>query len=623
MRSGFLFTIITVFSVSCLADTFLVDLNGDGDYMTIQEAIDAATDGDTVLLRDGIYAGSGNRNILIDHKQISLQSENGNSCCVIDCDKLGEGFYIRESNNVRIIGLSIVNGISVKKSMEEDGGGGIETVQSTVTIQSCKFKNCYASNLGGGVYCHGSRGNVTIDDCLFEDCESGYRGGAAATQWSGLHLKDCIIKDCNSYMYGGGVYAYLAWGGFENVSFEHNHSMYGGGVYLARFNTSIRKCHFLNNHAEFNGSGIWARTSKLDISNCLFEGNGWELKATGAIYSEDSEIDLVFSTLSQNRVGFRGLGGTLLIINSIFWENLIEIYPQSMEAVNVLYSDIENGYSGPGNLNKNPEFKRDGYWSDEGQYASGDYRLKRKSPCIDAGLTWSTITVDLLGKPRPYDWDGVDNNFYNIDVDMGCYELQKTPPVAKAGDDQIAFAFIDGYALVNMNGTDSYDPDGDKLEYFWYNEAGDLIATGAEPNVPFEAGQHEVTLIVNDGLEDSEPNSCTVSVIEALQTGAKLTPQLLNRKSKRPHVIGRLKLTGFNPLDLDPNEPMILMPGKVEAGRIESLPDNDKSDSFVLTGFFDNETFMNAIDGGTIEGTIGVRLLTGQWVYGIDTLQVK
>ena len=258
MRVKLLFSIIAILAAPCLADTLVVDLSGSGDYLTIQSAIDAALDGDTVLLRDGIYTGVGNRNMLIDRKQLNIISENGRSNCIIDCNELGEGFYIRYSDNVSIEGLTIINGWSEAKSGDAGAGGGVDIWKSKVVIQSSKFKQCYATHIGGAVNCGGSGGNVILVDCIIEDCESGYMGGAVGTQGSGLHLRDCVIKDCYSYISGGGIYAYLAWGSFENVLFEHNHSLQGGGIYFASFRGDINKCHFLNNHAGLFGSGIHA-----------------------------------------------------------------------------------------------------------------------------------------------------------------------------------------------------------------------------------------------------------------------------------------------------------------------------------------------------------------------------
>ena len=305
-----------------------------------------------------------------------------------------------------------------------------------------------------------------------------------------------------------------------------------------------------------------------------------------------------------------------------------------MDVVNVLYSNIENGYSGYGNINIDPLFKYNGCWASEQEYVSGDYRLTRESPCIDAGVTWSKISEDILSKPRPYDWEGIDNNSFHVDVDMGCYELQKTRPVANAGADQVLYAWVDGYALVQLDGTESYDADGDVLEYFWY-DGNDLIGTGAEPNVVLGVGEHVIDLIVNDGIEDSEPNSCVVTVVEALEVDAKLTPQSLNRKSHQPHVIGRLQLAGFSSAELDPNEPMVLMPGDIAAERVKIPACNDGAESIKLMGFFDHAALMEAIDGelhrqaslegatrGSVEVTLAAKLHTGQWVYGRDVVTV-
>ncbi|MHC4554022.1 MAG: GLUG motif-containing protein [Planctomycetota bacterium] len=197
-------------------------------------------------------------------------------------------------------------------------------------------------------------------------------------------------------------------------------------------------------------------------------------------------------------------------------------------------------------------------------------------------------------------------------------------PAADARSAQIVYAWVDGYATVQLDGTDSTDVDGDVLEYYWYNDANELIGKGAEPNVLFGVGEYEVTLIVNDGIEDSEPNSCVVTVVEALEMDAKLTPQSLNRKSKRPHLVGRLELAGYSAADIDPTEPMVLMPGDIAAERVTILPGKKKGDSITLVGFFDNASLMEAIiEDGDIQITLAAKLLTGQWMFGTDIVTVK
>lgn len=46
-----------------LADTYIVDQNGFKDFTTIQDAINAANNGDIIIVQPGIYTGNGNRDI--------------------------------------------------------------------------------------------------------------------------------------------------------------------------------------------------------------------------------------------------------------------------------------------------------------------------------------------------------------------------------------------------------------------------------------------------------------------------------------------------------------------------------------------------------------------------------
>jgi len=89
-------------------------------YSTIQAAIEAADDGDRVLVNDhpdGAYTGAGNKNLTFDpEKTITVESVNGRQ--IIDCEDDGRGFIFNAGADSTVIGFTIQNGYT------EDHGGG-------------------------------------------------------------------------------------------------------------------------------------------------------------------------------------------------------------------------------------------------------------------------------------------------------------------------------------------------------------------------------------------------------------------------------------------------------------------------------------------------------------------
>ena len=62
-------------------------------YQYIQDGIDAAVDGDTVIVLDGIYTGTRNKNLDFNGKAITVTSQNGPESTIIDCEESGRGVY--------------------------------------------------------------------------------------------------------------------------------------------------------------------------------------------------------------------------------------------------------------------------------------------------------------------------------------------------------------------------------------------------------------------------------------------------------------------------------------------------------------------------------------------------
>jgi hypothetical protein len=244
----------------------------------------------------------------------------------------------------------------------------------------------------------------------------------------------------------------------------------------------------------------------------------------------------------------------------------------------------------------------------------GDFHLTESSPCIDAG------DPNYTAEPDASDIDG-NSRIINGIVDMGVYEFgsANTRPVADAGWDQVVYACADGIAEVKLDGSGSYDDDGDELEYFWF-EGNDQIATGVDPNVLLPVGQHTIELIVNDDQEDSEPNDVVITVIGPVEADADIVPRVISRSSRMRRVIAVVRLPeGISKSDIA-DEPFMLDPPGLEPNWQRILGSSNRATVFAI---FDKTELMDALPGnGRVELTLTGKLTTGQCIVGRGTVRV-
>ncbi len=151
--------------------------------------------------------------------------------------------------------------------------------------------------------------------------------------------------------------------------------------------------------------------------------------------------------------------------------------------------------------------------------------------------------------------------------------LANTPPVADAGPDQTAFAFIYGWADVNMDGSGSYDDDGDSLDYYWsWNIGGtDYDATNVSPTTQIQlpVGVHTIKLVVDDGIAESQPDYCTVNVIAPVEARLLCKPIVLTPKAKHGRVSVKISMPlGIHKSHVDKTERPAMYIG---SHKIESL----------------------------------------------------
>ena len=159
----------------------------------------------------------------------------------------------------------------------------------------------------------------------------------------------------------------------------------------------------------------------------VFEGltvtNGFAPHGAGAVHGGGT-YEFVDCTLTLNTGGgaihFDGDAGTFVVYNSIIFGNVsanVGTIPSGWQPVTFVHNCAT--LNRPSDV---PDFEADGNFTDPPLFVDpdvGNYRLRRDSPCINAGLNqddWMHDAVDLDGNPRI---DRVHNQ-----VDMGAYEFQ-------------------------------------------------------------------------------------------------------------------------------------------------------------------------------------------------------
>jgi len=336
------------------------------DYSLIQEAIDAAENGDEILILPGTYfeydidymgkavtvrgAGEAAGETVIDAGGLSrvfaMRSGEGSGSILSNVMVTGGGGRLKKGAGIFVDGASpTIVGCTIVSNIADSLGGGIYCFDSSPLIQGCTIRENASGGIfdlenGGGIYCEGS--SPLIEDCLItQNRATGHGGGICCRLNSSVTITNSIISrnigvlgggldlgidcsadvtDCtvtsNTANSGGGVYLQrdasldITGSSISNNAATGDYGS-GGGLVCFHFHAGgavyMTDCTFSGNTAvQGGGVCIFQSSDPVEIVDCVIESNTAE--DGGGVYMDDSSLLMRRCSITDNFASEHGGG---------------------------------------------------------------------------------------------------------------------------------------------------------------------------------------------------------------------------------------------------------------------------------------------------------------------------
>jgi len=326
----------------------------------IQSAVDAAVDGDTVWVTNGVYNVGGKvlpegnlTNRVCVTNSIELRSVNGPEVTIIKGAGPTGSSAVRcvvLTTNALLSGFTLTKGhcfehnsdpISYTNLTELSGNGGGVLLGGGSVVSNCLITRNVGYSYGGGAYV---RSGMLIDCSVFENRMERYDGGGVFIN-NGM-ISDCVISNNYTPDGGGGISAFSEfdleemaviinclivgnraedldggggvnlWAGavLDHCVVEDNWTAGpGGGVFMSSHpgdsdRNLVMGCVIRNNWSEGNGAGICSPFGGGSARDCVIDGNTSFLSSGGGIYN----VSAINCSIKNNVSDYGGgmFGGT-------------------------------------------------------------------------------------------------------------------------------------------------------------------------------------------------------------------------------------------------------------------------------------------------------------------------
>ncbi len=399
-------------SVQAQFSKIVVSADGSGDYISVQEGIDNAADGDTVLIKPGTYV----ENVVINNRELvimgdSLVNNHTDGFSTVIDGELNGGVFAITQGSIVLRNLKIQNGYSqrgggifgaqmdnfkvkhihIADNFADQGGGILLEQVLNGTIQNSIIEYNTAVN-GGGLLDIDSN-SLKISNSIFNGNQvTGLDGGGISI--NGTTKLILLHSTISSNIIPGGRYGsgiQLNLGVLDSVFVvnsiisdnKRNNVIDGSGV-----NISGGKNYFYNNYSNYDFNGFYQGENNVyNINSPFQEATEW------LIYENSNQTMIGVKTI---KIGSRTINAPYTdIFGVIRDENLIDAGAVQMSQVMV------NDYEIPG------------YIPIEGLvawYPFNGNAFDESGNGNDGTVNGAVLTIDKDGNENSaYLFDGVDD----------------------------------------------------------------------------------------------------------------------------------------------------------------------------------------------------------------------
>lgn len=327
-----------------MAATITVDGDGQADYQTIQDAINASWDGDTVVVRPGTYS----ERITFNGRRITVRSEDPNDAAVVEATVIQSASGSCVTLDFGEGASSVLEGFTVVGDVH-----GIYCMGTSPTISKNVVRDCG----GKGIYGSGDAAPTILGNTVTSNTEEGVYACQGLIQGNTITGNSAGLGNCDGTIEGNFI------SGNANA----------GGLYFCQ--GTIQNNVIAGNRATDDGGGLYRCTGT--IMNNTIVGN----RSTGA----GGGLSGCSGTITNNIIAFNeaveggGMDGAASNTYNAFWTNLSGQFSGGASlgvgdtAVDPLFAE-----KGHWDANDTPETEDDDFWVD------GDYHLQSQAGRWDA-----------------------------------------------------------------------------------------------------------------------------------------------------------------------------------------------------------------------------------------------